>query len=109
MLSLANLTAKNHIERNIMSEQQVIVPSSPEDRKKILAALNEGSDSLTRISAERDLIKEIVNAVSEEFDLPKKYVNKMISVHYKSSIISVNAENEDLVELYTAVTGIELE
>lgn len=92
-----------------MSEQTVIIPSSPEDRKKILAALNEGSDSLTRIAGERELLKEIIDTVSEDFDLPKKYVRKMINVHYKSSIISVNAENEDLVELYTAVTGIELE
>lgn len=92
-----------------MSEQQLIIPSSPEDRKKILAALNEGSDSMTRIAAERELLKEIIDTVSEDFDLPKKYVRKMINVHYKSSILSVNAENEDLVELYTAVTGIELE
>jgi len=92
-----------------MSEQTVIIPSSPEDRKKILAALNEGSDSLTRIAGERELLKEIIDTVSEDFDLPKKYVRKMINVHYKSSIISVNAENEELVELYTAVTGIELE
>jgi hypothetical protein len=92
-----------------MSEQQVIIPSSPEDRKKIHAALNEGSDSLTRIAAERELIKEIIDNVSEEFDLPKKYVRKMINVHYKSSIISVNAENEQLVELYSTVTGIEVQ
>ena len=91
-----------------MSEQTVIVPSSPEDRKKILAALNEGSDSLTRIAGERELLKEIIDAVSEDFDLPKKYVRKMINVHYKSSILSVNAENEELVGLYSAVTGIEV-
>ena len=92
-----------------MSEQTVIIPSSPEDRKKILAALNEGSDSLTRIAGERELLKEIIDNVSEEFDLPKKYVRKMINVHYKSSIISVNAENEQLVELYSTVTGIEVQ
>ena len=90
-------------------EQEVIVPSSPEDRKKILNALNEGSDSLTRISAERELIKEIIDNVSEEFDLPKKYVRKMINVHYKSNLKAVNAENEELVELYTTITGIELD
>lgn len=91
-----------------MSEQQLIIPSSPEDRKKILAALNEGSDSMTRIAAERELLKEIIDTVSEDFDLPKKYVRKMINVHYKSSILSVNAENEELVGLYSAVTGIEV-
>lgn len=92
-----------------MSEQTVIIPSSPEDRKKILAALNEGSDSLTRIAGERELLKEIIDTVSEDFDLPKKYVRKMINVHYKANLKAVNSENEDLVELYTAVTGFELE
>jgi hypothetical protein len=35
--------------------------SSPEDRKKIKDALQEISDSMTRVEAERDLIKDIVN------------------------------------------------
>jgi hypothetical protein len=45
----------------------VIVPSSPEDRKKILDALVEISNSLTRIEAERDLIKDILTSVEDKF------------------------------------------
>ena len=46
--------------------------SSPADRKKIKDALQEISDSMTRIQAERDLIKDIVKEVADTHQLPKK-------------------------------------
>ena len=51
--------------------------SNPEDRKKIKQALIEISDSMTRIDAEKDLIKDIIQDTSDNFKLPKKYLNKM--------------------------------
>jgi len=59
--------------------------SNPVDRKKFKDALTECSNSLTRCSAERDLIKEIVKNLSDEHQLPKKQVAKMVRVFHKQS------------------------
>ena len=57
-----------------------------EDKKKIKGALQEASNSLTRIDAERDLVKNIINDTSKNFQIPKKTVKKLfhltMSVNY---------------------------
>jgi hypothetical protein len=45
-----------------------------EDKKKIKGALQEASNSLTRIYSERDLVKNIMNETSTNFKIPKKTV-----------------------------------
>lgn len=83
----------------------VIIPSNPEDRRKIKNALVEISDALTRISAERDLIKDIVVMLSEDYELPKKHVNKMARVYHKQSFDTEVAEQDDFQTLYETITG----
>lgn len=83
----------------------VIIPSSLEDRRKIRGALVEISDSLTRISAERDLIKDIVAMLSDNYGLPKKQVNKMARVYHKQSFDTEVAEQDDFQTLYETITG----
>ena len=86
---------------NIMSN--VIVPSSPEDRKKILDALVEISNSLTRIEAERDLIKDILTSVEDKFELPKKYTRKLSKIYHKQNFTEVQEEQDTLETLYETV------
>jgi len=86
---------------NIMSN--VIVPSSPEDRKKILDALIEISNSLTRIEAERDLIKDILTSVEDKFELPKKYTRKLSKIYHKQNFTEVQEEQDTLETLYETV------
>ena len=86
---------------NIMSN--VIVPSSPEDRKKILDALVEISNSLTRIEAERDLIKDILVSVEDKFELPKKYTRKLAKIYHKQNFTEVQEEQDTLETLYETV------
>ena len=59
--------------------------SSPTDRKNIRDALHEISGSMTRIDAEKDLIRETVAAVCEELKIPKKLVNRMVKVYHKQN------------------------
>ena len=47
-----------------------------EDKKKIHNAIQEASNSLTRIEAERDLIKNILADTSKNFQIPKKTIKK---------------------------------
>ena len=81
----------------------VIVPSSPEDRKKILDALVEISNSLTRIEAERDLIKEILQKMQDECEIPKKLSRKLAKVYHKRNYEEELAEQNDFVEVYESV------
>lgn len=83
----------------------VIIPSSQEDRKKIRGALEEISNSLTRIEAERGLIKEILQDVEDKFELPKKYTRKVAKIFHKQNFAEVKTEQEDLETIYETVTG----
>ena len=65
-----------------------VMISNPADRKKIKDALQEISDAMTRIAAEKDLIKEIVADVSDNFQMEKKTVNKMARVYHKQYFIN---------------------
>lgn len=79
--------------------------SNPADRKKIKDALIEISNSMLRIEAERDLIKEIVQTVSDEHDIPKKYVNKMGKLYHKQSFYNEQQQNDELATLYETVVA----
>lgn len=78
--------------------------TSPVDRKKILDAMREISNSMTRISAERDLIKDIVKETSDNFQIPRKVVNKIAKTYHKQNLTQEVQEHEEFVELYDSVT-----
>ncbi len=75
-----------------------------EDRKKLHNALVEASNSLTRIDAERDLIKNITNDTSKNFQIPKKTVKKLINVYHKQNFSEEVASHEEFENLYETVT-----
>jgi hypothetical protein len=78
--------------------------TSPVDKKKILDAVREISNSMTRIEAERDLIKETVKEVSDSFQIPRKVVNKIAKTYHKQNLTQEVQEHEEFVELYDSVT-----
>jgi hypothetical protein len=75
-----------------------------EDKKKIKGALQEASNSLTRIDAERDLVKNIMNDTSKNFQIPKKTVKKLINVYHKQNFSEEVATHEEFESLYETVT-----
>ena len=77
--------------------------SNPVDRKKIKDALQEISDSMTRIEAERDLIKDIVKDVSDNYQLPKKHINKMARIFHKQNFQITQQEQDELESLYITI------
>lgn len=77
--------------------------SNPADRKKIKDALQEISDSMTRIQAERDLIKDIVKDVSDNYQLPKKHINKMARIYHKQNFQITQQEQDELESLYITI------
>ena len=80
--------------------------SNAADRKKILDAITEISNSMTRISAERDFIKDAVADVSDKFQIPKKIVAKMARVYHKQSFNTESEENSEFESLYEEVVVI---
>lgn len=82
----------------------VIVPSSPEDKKKIRQALQEISDCLTRMEAERDLIKDILQTVEDNYKIKKKYTRRLAKVYHKQNFNQVQQDQQDLETLYESVT-----
>ena len=77
--------------------------NNPADRKKINGALQEISNSMTRVGAERDLIKDIVTNLSEEFELPKKTVNKLARIFHKENFSQEAQEFDELETLYEEI------
>jgi len=80
--------------------------SNPADQQKIKKMLSEISDSYTRISAERELVKETIEALAEDFDLDKKLLRKMAQIFHKQNYSEVESEQEELALLYESVVGI---
>ena len=76
---------------------------APTDKAKILGMLQEISNSLTKIEAERDLIKEILQRMQEECEIPKKLGRKLAKVYHKRNFEEEVAQQNDFVDIYEKV------
>lgn len=83
----------------------IIIPSDEVSRKKIFGAMQEISNSLTRMDAEKELIKEIVTDLSKEYELPKKILNKMAKTYHKRNFSEEVATNDAFETLYETITN----
>jgi len=77
--------------------------SSPVDRQKIKKMLGEISSSMTRMEGERDLIRETIKEMSQQFQLPKKTLSRMAKVYHKQNYTQEVAEHEEFEDLYTLI------
>ena len=77
--------------------------SNPADRQKIKKMLSEVSDSMTRIAAERDLIKETIKEMSQQFNLSKRHLNRMAKVYHKQNFTREQEEHSEFEDLYTSI------
>lgn len=81
--------------------------SNPADRKKIRDALEEISNSMTRISAEQDLIKDIKKDLADNFELPKKTIAKLARVYHKRNFSEEQAAHDEFETLYEEIVNIQ--
>lgn len=77
----------------------------PAVRQKIRAAVGEISGSMTRIEAEKALIKEIIKKLSEEHELPKKELSRMAKTYHKQSYAKEQEEIDIFTTMYETVLG----
>lgn len=73
------------------------------DKAKVLGCLQEISNSLTRIEGERDLIKEILQKLQDECEIPKKLSRKLAKTYHKRNFDEEVAAQNDFVEVYETV------
>ena len=73
------------------------------DKAKVLGCLQEISNSLTRIEGERDLIKEVLQKMQDECEIPKKLGRKLARVYHKRNYEEEVAEQSDFQTIYENV------
>ena len=73
-----------------------------ETLKKSMKELN---DSMFRISAERELIKETIEKLHAETGLEKKAIRKMARTYYNANFSEEVSDFERFQELYLTVIG----
>ena len=87
-----------------MSEERTIYDAtahlSPEDKKKFQGYVKEISNSMTRMDAEKDLIKDIIAQAKDDFELSPKDVRKIAKIYHKQSYIEEKSEQEKVFDLY---------
>lgn len=74
-----------------------------EDRAKVQGALKEMSDSMTRVSAEKDLQKDIAQRMLDEVGVPKASFNKLARIYHASNLMEEAAKNEEFMEFAEAI------
>lgn len=82
---------------------EIVIPSSPADRKAIADGIKEISNSLTRIEGERAYIKESFEALSEKFGVDKKYLRRMARDFHKDQFEKVTEEDAQYSDLFEAI------
>ena len=82
-----------------------MIVNNPEQRKVILGAMKEWSNSATRIDAEKDLQKNIIDDLADNVDIEKKYLNKLATMYHKQNFAQFQQEKEEIEELYESVTS----
>ena len=80
-----------------------VIPQDVESKTKILNALKEISNSLARMDAERDLIKETLNRLEDDFDLNKRYMRKVAYIFHKQNIQEFKETNQQVEDVYESL------
>jgi len=89
---------------SISNSQVSINMLSVQDRQKVMDAVKKIDDSLTRIIAERDLVKATIDDVVEAIPaIDKKTVRKIAKTFHKASFTMDKEENEAFEEIYTTL------
>lgn len=77
---------------------------SPQQKAAIKGCLQEVSNSFTRIEAERDNIKSIVQRMADEFEMNKRISRKLARIYHKRNIEEERAEQQEISDTYDEVT-----
>lgn len=77
-----------------------MITLNPEEKKAVKGAVQEMSDSMLRIDAEKELMKDIVDVTFEKYGVDKKHFRKLANIYHKANMDEVRTEFDDLETLY---------
>ena len=84
-------------------QQRSVQGLTDEDRKALKKAILEMNDSMTRIGAERELMKEITNETCDKLGVDKKLFRRMAKAYFRANFRDEVQENTDFEEFYSTV------
>lgn len=93
----------NGIGHNSQPKVTNVNSLSSTDKQKLKGAVQELNDSLTRVAAERDLQKEIINKMAEELGLDKKLIRRLGKTYFKANFSEEVENNTAFEEFYEGV------
>lgn len=85
----------------------IVIPTNPEDLKKIKSTLKQISDIMTMTEAHRDSISAELKNLVETYDLPAKFVRKMARAYHTQTFKKEIEEMSEFEALYIQVVGEE--
>lgn len=84
-------------------DNSVALPSNPADRQKLKTMISEATYALQRVDDEKAAIKDIIDAIHDDYQLSKKHVRRLINTLYKQNYDDRAAEEEQFEFLYEAL------
>lgn len=85
---------KPHVSVNSLSQQ---------DKQKLKGVIDSLNDSMTRVAAERDHQKTVINDAFDSLGLDKKLIRRMAKAYFKSNFNEEVEENKNFEEIYNIV------
>jgi hypothetical protein len=72
--------------------------------KSIRDALSEISNEMTIIDSHKEAIKDVIDALHDNFKIPKKVFRRMAKTHHKQSFQEEVTEDNEFEALYLGMT-----
>lgn len=86
-----------------MSDETLPTIITEKNRKQIQGALQEMSNSMVRVEAEKDHMKAIAEKILEDCLVPKKDFNKLARIYHASNLAQEAAKSEEFLQFAEAV------
>lgn len=77
---------------------------TPEKKARLKGCLQEISNSMTRMDAERDNITAIVQRMADEFEMNKRVSRRLAAIFHKRNLEEERGDFEEIAETYEEVT-----
>ena len=81
----------------------IVIPSSPADRRQIKAALDEAVSLLQQIDDRKQHLKDIFDSIKEKYDIPTKVSRQAANARFKSNIEEVVTAAETVDGFYSII------
>jgi hypothetical protein len=74
-----------------------------DDLKSIHEAINEITNEMNQIQNHKDSIKDVLNALYDNYKIPKKVLRRLAKAHYKNSFQEEVSLDNEFEALYTGL------